>query len=115
MAIKTIGAEFKHFYSDKDFWPEGENYVWHEDETIVVDGAERDREAEIDTISDTAVVVIDGGVIFGPAHGGGEPSFESYFKRWRKRQHTASFVVECDKDVFEAVKAAVVAAGGRVL
>jgi hypothetical protein len=114
MAVKTNGAQFKRFYNDNDFWPEGENYVWHDDESIVIDGAERNREAEIDEISDTAVVVISGGCVFGPAYGGGEPSFEAYFKRWRKLQNTTSFVVECDKALFESVKAAIVAAGGSV-
>lgn len=33
MTVKTTGAEFKRFYNDTAFWPEG---AWHEDEEIEV-------------------------------------------------------------------------------
>lgn len=55
---------------------------------------------------------ITGGIVFGIE--GREPSLESWFKAWRKKQTTTSFVVEC-KIVDEAeVIAAIIAAGGKV-
>ena len=110
MAVKTTGAEFKRFYNDIAFWPEG---TWHEDEFVTVDGEEQEGGFDIDMISNESVVRIAGGIVFGPQFDQNEPSFEGYFKRWRKLQTTTTFVVECDIAKVEAVKAAVKAAGGR--
>lgn len=35
MAAKTTGREWKKFYADKEFWPEG---VYHENEEVDVNG-----------------------------------------------------------------------------
>ena len=112
MATKTTGAEFKRFYKDPAFWPDG---VWHEDETVTVNGEEVGPNGELGKIADDAVVTVDGGIVLGPKWKENEPSFEGYFKSWRKQQTTKSFVVECDESKLEAVKAAIKAAGGRVV
>jgi len=39
MTVKTTGAEFKRFYADSEFWPEGAS---HEEEEILADGEEAD-------------------------------------------------------------------------
>lgn len=44
-----------------------------------------------------------------------EPSFETYFKRWKKKQATVSVIVECDVSKRDAVIAAIKAAGGKVI
>lgn len=93
MAVKTTGAEFKRFYNDKAFWPEG---TWHEDEVMTVDGKDQEGGVDIDALRDESEVRIEGGIVFGPQFDQNEPSFEGYFKRWRKLQTTATFVVECD-------------------
>jgi hypothetical protein len=38
MATRTTGAEFKRFYKDRAFWPDGG--IWHDDETVTVNGEE---------------------------------------------------------------------------
>ena len=107
MTVKTTGAEFKRFYNDSEFWPEG---VWHEEEEILADGEETDI---LDEISGNAVVSITGGIVFGIE--GKEPSLESWFRAWRKKQTTASFVVECEVVDKAEVIAAIIAAGGKVV
>ena len=111
MTVKTTGAEFKRFYFDDAYWPDG---TWHEDEEIEVDGLPISEDLAFEDIPDTASMRIAGGVVMGLADDSG-PSFESYFKKWHKAQSTVSFVVECDKNKEGAVRSAVRAAGGRVV
>lgn len=109
MPVKTTGAEFKRFYDDPEFWPDG---VYHEDDLTTADGEEVD---DYTAIADTAVVVIRDGSVSNPMLGGEVPSFEAYFKRWRKKQTSDTLIVECDKTKVDAVRAAIKAAGGKVL
>ena len=44
MTVKTTGAEFKRFYADSKFWPEG---AWYEEEEILADGEEADIPEEL--------------------------------------------------------------------
>jgi hypothetical protein len=113
MTIKTTGAEFIKFYSDDSAWPGEKGEVYHEDEKVLVNG---DPVEDFDSIPADAVVSIAGGFLVGPdwKHGEG-PSFETYFKRWRKKQSTTSFVVECGVDKRDTVMSAVRQAGGRVI
>jgi len=116
MATRTTGAELKRFYQDPEYWPQTEGNTWHEDETITVNGEVMEPNFEIAGLADDAIVLVAGGIVFGPKwKADNEPSFESYFKRWRKQQTTRSFAVECDESKLEAVMAAIKAAGGRVL
>jgi len=114
MAIKTNGAEFKRFYSDPAYWPTDEGNTYHDDVLFTVDGAPLPESQSPDEVADDAVLTIEGGAVFGPQFKGREPSFETYFKRWRKEQSTVSFVVECDRALTEAVKTAIRTAGGKV-
>lgn len=107
--IKTTGAEYKRFYNDPAAWPDDS---WHEDETLIVNGDE--WTLGVVDIPDDAVINLSGGVVFGLPNGT-EASLEAYFKRWRKRQTTTTFLVECDMDKVDEVKAAVKAAGGKVV
>ena len=107
MTVKTTGAEFKRFYADSEFWPEG---AWHEEEEILADG---ERPYILDEIPDNAVVSITGGIVFGIE--GREPSLESWFRAWRKKQTTTSFVIECEIVDKAEVIAAIIAAGGKVV
>jgi len=108
--IKTTGAEFKRFYSDDTAWPDG---VWHDDECVHVDGEEWDHPEGYKAIPDAAKVEVSTGGIYGLPNDK-EISFEGYFKRWRKRQTTAMFLIECDLAKVDEVKAVVKAAGGKV-
>lgn len=113
MAILTNGAEFKRFYNDDSVWTDG---IWHEDELITIDGVDREDGEDLNAIPDTAKVRIEGGIICGPqwpSHEG--PSFEGHFKAWRKKQTMRTILVECDESKLDALKAAIRAAGGKVL
>ena len=116
MTVKTTGAEFKRFYNDKEFWPEGAatgEETWHEDEVVLVDGEVWD--VEFEEIPDEARVTVQYGAVYNAMFGSSETSFESYFRRWKKKQDTVSFVVECKNEDAELIKQYVKNAGGRVL
>jgi hypothetical protein len=109
--IKTTGAEFKRFYSDATTWPDD---VWHDDECVLVDGGAWDHPEGYEAIPDAAKVEVSDGGVYGLPNNK-EISFEGYFKQWRKRQTTTTFLVECDLTKVDEVKAAVKAAGGKVV
>ena len=111
MAIKMTGAEFWHFYNDDTFWPEG---AWHDDTVVRVNGETVDDYTS-ESMPGNAPVVIEGGVIFLEADGDKNVTFESHFRKWRKAQDTVSFVVECPTAMVDAVRAAIKAAGGKVI
>lgn len=108
--IKTSGAMFKRFYSDNSAWPDDS---WHEDEELLVNGEAR-GDGSFDDIPDDATIVLSGGTVFGLPNGT-ETSMELHLKRWLKRQTATVILVECDQSAVDQVKAAVKAAGGRVL
>lgn len=113
MAVKTTGAEFKRFYNDPAFWPDG---AWHEDEEIEVDGSPISEDLAIEEVPDNAILKLTGGVVLGlPNDDDDGVSLETHFKRWRKEQNTVSFVVECDKKDADVLKTTIRTFGGRVL
>lgn len=116
MATKTTGAELKRFYTDAAYWPEDNGNTYHEEEYVEVNGIPLGDDASITDIADDAVVKIEGGIVFSDRwEHDRAPSFETYFKRWKKEQNTASIVVECDKAKLDAVMEAIKAAGGKVV
>lgn len=110
MPAKTTGAEFKQFYQDAAFWPDG---AWHDDDVIYVDGVEQ-SDIDVETILDNAYVVIESGVVFLPGGDADGIKFDAYFRRWLKSQKTRRIGVECDVEKLEQVIASVKAAGGKV-
>ena len=112
MAVKTTGAEFKRFYADESFWPED---TWHDGALITIDGEDQEDGIDVDTLADHSIVKIEGGEVMGPKWEESGPSLETYFRRWRKQQTVMVFTVECDNSQLDAVKAAIKAAGGRIL
>ena len=110
MTIRTIGTEFKKFYSDTSAWPKG---VYHEDEEITVDGDTVDYRYDLSRVPDNATIVLADGYVLNLPNGK-DISFEQHFKNWKKRQMTSTLVVECPLDKLEAVTAAIKAAGGLV-
>lgn len=113
MTIKTTGAEFKRFYFDKEFWP-GVRSVWHDDEYITIDGEKIDGDYNLTLVSDKACMTIEGGIVIDNLFHDKEQSFESYFKKWRKKQSTAIIIVEMHKDKLEEVTIAIKQAGGKI-
>lgn len=111
MSIKTNGAEWKRFYNDKVFWPEGH---WHDDELMTLNGEESPEDWDLSEVPDSAALTIEAGCVFDAA-GDSVASLESHFKKWRKAQTTASVVVEIHKDKLDELKALVKTIGGKVV
>lgn len=114
MVAKANGAEFKAFYDDKAAWPGEDGDTHHDDAVLCINGLEQPDGIDIDTLKDTDTVTIISGYISSTdsrIHG---RSLESHFRKWKARQSTRWMTVECDAANLEAVKAAVVAAGGKV-
>jgi hypothetical protein len=105
MKVKTTGAEFKRFYNDEQYWPPKSD-TYHEDEVFLVNGEEVHADFDMAQVDDADSVEIEGGVVMeSPFYKEGrEPSLKDYFRRWKKEQTIASFVVECDVSQVEAVK-----------
>lgn len=110
--IKTTGAEWKAFNNDNVYW--GEFYM--EDEAVTVNGDPVDEYTfDADSLADADKVQIDGGWVADQADGSDkEYSLDTFFRRWRKQQSTEFLSVEVPKDKADAVRAAIVAAGGKV-
>lgn len=111
MSVKTTGAEFKKFYADPKYWGAEQ---WHDDEAMSVNGVPCDDGIDPDKLADDAVVSFEGGIVFmdqstRPVEG---PSFEAYFKRWKKEQTMTSVVVELPIDQLEHFKALIKASKG---
>lgn len=111
MTVKCSGAEYKRFYNDDAYWKNGAS---HEETEVLADGVDVTYN-DVDKIADDAVVEICGGFVFDEIEGKDLGSFESFFKKWRKKQNTATLIVECDLTKVDAMKAAVKAAGGKVV
>lgn len=117
MTTKTTGVEFKRFYNDKSIWPDS---LWHDDEEIIVDG--ESYEGELDSIPDASQVSISAGAVmfsgpddkcpWGSKDG---PSFESYFKRWKKSQSIGTMVIEFDLKIRDSMISAIKSAGGKIV
>ncbi|HHH9443076.1 TPA: hypothetical protein ACP32N_005064 [Pseudomonas aeruginosa] len=115
MPTKTTGAELKTFYTDEKFWDEDDKHqAWCEDVILEVNGEEKDTSFSItdDLEHNDQVKILDGVVMFNSDKDG--LSFETFFKRWRKQQNTAYLSVEAPKDKLDSIKAAIIAAGGKV-
>lgn len=113
MAVKTSGAEFKRFYDDKKYWPDG---TYHDDVVFVVNGQEATDDFDPSEVKDTDQISIDGGCVSdSPLYASkDDPTMDSYFRRWKKEQSTACFVVECSIDQLDALMVLIKEAGGRV-
>ena len=108
--VKTDGATFKRFYLDEKAWPDGQ---YHDDVCFRVNGKSVDG-VETDKLADTDTVEFEGGGVVS-ASDDDLGSFDEFFSEWLSRQDTVRNVFECSPSVLEAVKAAIVAAGGRVV
>jgi hypothetical protein len=110
--IKTTGAEWKAFNADNAYW--AEFYV--EDELVTVNGEAVDEHTfEANSLADADKVTVDGGWVADQATGSDkEYSLDTFFRRWRKQQTTEYLSVEAPKEKADAVRVAIVAAGGKV-
>ena len=111
MTAKTIGAEWIKFYADDVFWPKG---AWHEDEEITIDGKPWSEDEDLAQPPAVGEMTVSGGIVYLSSDHREGPSLEAYFRRWKKLQDTVCMVIEVQKDRADAVRIAVVSAGGKV-
>ena len=109
--IKTTGAEFKAFYSDPKWWPEG---VFHEEAEIIINGEQSDDDTDLYAISDDAKISLKNGFVTNE-NGDDLGSFENFFRKWRNKQKTMIIVAKVSRDKLDDVISAIKAAGGRVV
>ena len=109
VGITTTGKDFKAFYLDWK-WPWGDPD--YEDTVIKIDHVDSEdlNIKSFREVSDDATVYFEGEVHFDNCR----MTFPGMFRRWQKEQSTTTFLVECDKANADKVKAAVVAASGKV-
>lgn len=119
MGAKTTGAELKAFYSDPKAWGEdaaGNSKYWCEDVTLLVNGEEKGEGFSIlDHLKDTDQVKILSGWVYSNDNTEECAGFDSRFRKWQKEQSTGFLSVEFPKEKEEEIKAAILAAGGKVL
>lgn len=114
MTAKTTGAEFKRFYGDNEWWPEG---VYHDDELILVNGEAIEDLDALERIPDEAEVRIESGSVMrepreGRVMGEEVMGLDTYFHRWRRAQSKRVVVLEVPIEDVERLKAMVKAERG---
>lgn len=119
MATKTTGAELREFYNDDAYWQKSgdgkSDDVWHEELVLEVNGVEQSDDFSInEDLKEEDQVKIVYGQVLSTREGFADRSFESFFKAWRKQQSTAYLSVSVPKEKLDAVRAAIVAAGGSI-
>jgi hypothetical protein len=100
--VVISGADFKLFYEDQEVWAKD---VWHEDETVLIDGIEVGPDswsADVSVLSDTAVLTVSGGAIYRDSDE--LDSFEGALRKWLRARETVRLVVELPRDQLESVK-----------
>ncbi|HCL4132348.1 TPA: hypothetical protein N2C61_003455 [Pseudomonas aeruginosa] len=119
MATKTTGAELKAFYNDDAYWQKSaansSDDIWHDEVVLEVNGVEQPDDFSInEDLKDEDQVKIVYGQVLSNRDDFADRSFESFFKAWRKQQNTIYLAVAVPKDKVEAVRAAILAAGGSI-
>ena len=110
MAVIMTGAEYKRFMTDETLWG---NNGFYEDAALYADDQHEEDGIDLDKLSDTAVVKIEGGYVLELPEGK-EMSLEGLFKKWKRLQDTNTFLVSCPKDQTETLKEVIKANGGTV-
>lgn len=106
--MKITVREWLAFVDDDKFW--GNDYM--DDVCAVVN----DEEIDDDSIKDMAAsikITIEGHVCNEKSRY--LRSLDTQIKLWRKKQTTTTFVVEVKKENLEALKSAIVSAGGKII
>ena len=112
MSVKATGAEIKAFMNDDEFWSQkGES--WAEEVEFEINGSVS-YDLNTDTLNDDdQIKLVDGYVVMEQEEEA--VSLTTFFRRWRKTQTTAYLSVEVPKDKADIIKAAIKAAGGKVI
>lgn len=103
--LKITGAEWNRFYTDKEVWPDD---VYHDDVLLRVNGVEVEDYAALDP--NAAIEVECGYVDIGDR----QIELIDYFISWKTAQTTDFCTFEAPKELMQTIRAAVLAAGGRI-
>jgi len=104
------GVDFKKFYSDKKFWPEG---VWHDDSVVTVNG-EHDPDANLEIVADDAIIRIESGYVMTAEDEEISP-LATYYAKWAKEQAYRTVMVEIEHAKVSQLEALVSEIGGKVV
>ena len=106
--MKITASEWLVFVNDGEFW--GGNYM---DDIYAAVNDEEIDDANIKNMAASAKITIFGHVC--NQEGRYLRSLGAQIKLWRKKQTTTTFVVEVKKENLEALKSAIVSAGGKII
>jgi len=89
--VKTTGKEFKEFYGDDSYW---QPHIWVDDIEVTANDVPFDVDArDVGDIDDKAVVRIHQGVVFFDQEAEKFQTLEKFFKGWRSKQNSQTFVI----------------------
>jgi len=108
---KKEWLDFNNDESDSDAWIN----CYIDDVAMSVDGTEIEEESEEFQNLPLSAEITVSGYIINCYTGETVRSLDAQLKRWRKAQKYITFVVDIDRDKAEALKAAIVAAGGKII
>ena len=110
--IKTTGSIWNQFYADKAAWPEG---AYHDDTLLVINGKE-DPDAEFENLAMDSTVEIRCGCVFFPD--GTDADLGEHLTKWLEEQSGLGVAMgsfRAPKDKLQAVRLAILAAGGELI
>jgi hypothetical protein len=107
MRITAAGAEWKAFYQDEAYWPEG---AYHDDTDIMVDGVVAE-DIDLSEVGDDATLTVRGGFV--EINNRVVPLVD-HFLAWRKGRTTRTLVIDVPPEHYDAVRLAAESAGGTV-
>ena len=110
--VKTTGAIWNLFYADKTAWHDG---AYHDDVLVAVNGKE-DPDTELENLPQDAAVEIRSGYVV--LSDGSDADLGDHFKNWEAEQSGQSMALgtfRARKDKLEAVRQAILDAGGELI
>lgn len=111
MAVTMTGQQWKAFYADTNYWPEGR---YHDDQIFLLNGQQSNLPAsDHESLSDTDTIT----VVQGDVMGKGVvyvADLELYAQEWLDKLTKTQMVIQCPDDKVEAMVQAVLEAGGEV-
>lgn len=111
-AVMTTGVIWNLFYADPAAWPEG---AYHDDTLLAINGKEA-PDGELENLAADAVIEIRSGYVMLPD--GSDASLSEHFRKWDAARLGQGVVVgsfRVGKDKLEAVRAAILEAGGELI
>ena len=110
--ITMSGADYREFYHDRSVWGERDE-GWLDEDDICVNGVIADFAPTPENCPDSAIVTFSYGAMVDGPHNGED--LTDVARKWLLNRTYITLTVCVKKDDIENLKAAIKAAGGRVL